>query len=455
MTRPGGTARGLPLPVYIFPCRIQQGLGEWVETARAVRLLPRAGYPLYHLRSPPSAGAGRSDPRAVPLDPSRKGGEPFPPVRGLSEPLRAPRAVAVVTWFGITARKEDAAGERVPGPLADRFDRLRDAHPDGLLVLSLEEFGTARTSREAVAENLRQAGATGASLRQLLRSPAGQDRVRRYREAFWRARAGEREDVLHLFPEFFPSLPALREFPFALPIAPFSPRPRARRARSPPPTPVPLQVVWYASASTAPRLLGPLLEALGGLSGPVDLAVRPGPAWRTPVPPSASPPSVRVTFLPPEGRRPWERRLGRAALRVVGGSQTLLEAVFDRAPFLYFNGALPTPSGRTVGFRREKLLSLLRGAPSRPVERTVARDLRAFADLDGVTGVVRRAATSRSWRLGLARLCQPAGQGFPPPLRPGERYLLHLVRSFDRTEEPVARFVERTRRWHRRALGAP
>ncbi len=450
--RPGPAGKP-PLPVYVFPCRIQQGLGEWVETGRAVRLLPGAGYPLYHLRSASSRGEPRADPRAVPLDPSRKGAEPFPPVRPLTVPVRAPRAVAVVTWFGLTARHRDAAGERVPGPLADRFERLRAAHPEGLLVLSLEEFGTARTSREAVTEGLRQAGITGEPLRQLLRTPGGRDRIRRYREAFGRARAGEREDVLHLFPEFFPSLPALREFPFALPIAPFSPQRPGRRAKVPGPPRSPFQVVWYASASTAPRLLGPLVEALGGLSRSVELTVRPGPSWGPLVRTSIGSPSVRVAFLRPQGRQRWERRLGRADLRVVGGSQTLLEAVFAATPFLYFNGALPTPSGRTVGFRREKLLSLLRRVPSRPAERAVARDLLAFADLRGVRGVVGRAASSRTWRSGCGRLAQHAVQGFPPLLRPGEHYLLYLIRSFQRTAEPLTRFVRRTRQRHRRALG--
>ncbi len=451
---PQAAPRGRPLPVYVFPCRIQQGLGEWVETARAVRLLPRAGYPLYHLRSALPQGESRRDPRAVPLDPSRKGTEPFPPVRALATPVRAPRAVAVVTWFGVTARRVDSAGDPMPGPLADRFERLREAHPEGLLVLSLEEFGTARTSREAMTEGLRQAGFTGEQIRQRLRTPGGTDHLRRYREAFRQARAGERDDVLHLFPEFSPSLPALREFPFALPVGPFSPPGDGLRPWRPSIPRRPLRVVWYASASSAPRLMAPLLDALGDLSRPVDLAVRPGPSWGPFILPSARPRSVQVTGLAPEGRRRWEQRLRRADLRVVGGSQSLLEAISGSVPFLYFNGALSTPSGGSVGFRREKLLSFLRGSAHRPAERQVARDLRAFADLRGIPGVVRRAAGSPAWRSSCVRMERNAGKSFPVPLRVGERYVLRLIRAFEGTDEPVPRFVQRTRAWHRHALGA-
>ena len=445
-------ARRPPLPVYVFPCRIQQGLGEWVETGRAVRLLPQAGLPLYHLRSPRPEGELRRDPRAIPLDPSRKGPEPFPPVRALDAPIEAPRAVAVVTWFGVTGRREDAGGDPMPGTLADRFERLERSHPGGLLILSLEEFGTARTSREAVTEGLRQAGFSRERIRRTLRLAGGEDRLRRYREAFRRARAGERDDVLHLFPELSPSLPALREFPFALPVGPFSP-PGGRRPRSPPPSRERLRVVWYASASSAPWLLGPMVRALGHLSRPVELLVRPGPAWGPSVTPPTRAPCVRVTEVGPEGRGRWARRLRSADLRVVGGSQSLVEALWEGVPFLYFNGALPTPSGRSVGFRREKLLSLLRGLTSVPGTRPVARDLRAFADLRGVSGVVRRAALSPGWRSRCARLGEGARKGFPPALREGERYLADLVRSFQGTEESVPTFVERVRKSHRRALG--
>jgi hypothetical protein len=447
-------APGRPrLPVYVFPCRIQQGRGEWVETGRAVRLLARAGYPLYHLRSVTPSREGREDPRAVPLDPSRGGPEPFPRVEPLRAPVPSRQAVAVVTWFGVTARRSDLAGDPMPGPLADRFERLREAHPDGLLILSLEEFGTARTSREAVTEGLRQAGLCPRRIRQVLRSPEGKDRLRRYRQAFFRARAGEREDVLHLFPEFFPSLPALREFPFALPIGPFWPPRPGRAVARLPATRRTRRVVWYASASSSSRLLGPLLDALGGLSQPVELFVRHGSPWALPDPSSSAGRPVRVVELGPESRPRWEGRLRAADLRVVGGSQSLVEAVSDAVPFLYFNGALRTPAGGSVGFRREKLLSLLRGSSRRRGERLVARDLRAFADLRGVSGVVRRALGSGRWRAGCVRLTRQAGRAYPPGLRAGEAYLLSLVRSFERAEGSVEEFVRGAREAHRRALG--
>ena len=440
---PSGGDRGSP-PVYVFPCRIQQGSGEWFETARALEGLERAGHRLLYLLPRPEDPTPK-DPRAQPLDPTRAGPGPFPKILPVTDPVPAQWAVAVVTWYGLTAEREDARGSPNPGPFAPRFERLRQSYPRHLLVLSLEEFGTGRTSRAALLENRRQSGVVG--------SPRSVSRHSQelYHAAFVAARAGGRGDVLHLVPEFSPDLPALQEFPFLLPLPPFGERAPVGHRGSPSRTRTRLSVLWYAHAQSSARILPGVLRGLEATGRRVLLLLR-SPDGGQEAPPHSPPGSrVEVRRLGPVLPRAWGRLFREADLRIVGGSQTLLEAWNHGGPFLYFNGCLEGPGGKPVGFRREKLLSLLRRWPTAG-RSTLRRDLRDFADGRRVEPIVRRALASSAWRSDFLRERRGDREPYPPGLRPSAEYLRRLVEGYAESGFTAERYVRSVRRRHRDLL---
>ena len=435
--------RGSP-PVYVFPCRIQQGTGEWFETARALEALERAGHRLLYLLPRPEDPTPK-DPRAQPLDPTRAGPGPFPKVLPVTDPVPAQRAVAVVTWYGLTAEREDARGSPNPGPFALRFERLRESYLAQLLVLSLEEFGTGRTSRAALLENRRQSGVVG------IPHSASRHSQELYHAAFVAARAGERRDILHLVPEFSPDLPALKEFPFLLPLPPFGERAPAGHAGAPSRTGARLSVLWYARAQSSVRILPDVLRGLEATGRRVLLHLR-LPEDRPQALPPVSPGSrVEVRRLGPVLPKEWGRLFREADLRIVGGSQSLLEAWNHGGPFLYFNGCLEGPGGKPFGFRREKLLSLLRRWPTAG-RSPLRRDLRDFADGRRVAPIVRRALASSAWRSDFLRERRGDRDPYPPGLHPSADYLRRLVEGYAERGLTAERYVQSVRRRHRALL---
>ncbi|MFG1530227.1 MAG: hypothetical protein AAFA34_03005, partial [Thermoplasmata archaeon] len=131
----------------------------------------------------------------------------------------------------------------------------------------------------------------------------------------------------------------------------------------------------------------------------------------------------------------------RAELRIVTGSRSLLEALSDGRPFLYFNGI--RGEGRRVRRHRpEKIARLLTAARTAGVAPELRRDLSDFARGRRVEEVVRRAhRRTDGWgrfpdRWGVAR--------FPPPFRDPVELIDRLLRGLA-VEPDAARWVERTR----------
>jgi hypothetical protein len=94
----------------------------------------------------------------------------------------------------------------------------------------------------------------------------------------------------------------------------------------------------------------------------------------------------------------WQRRLEQAALRIVTGSRTLLEALELGGPFLYFNGVF----GRGPARRRhrpEKIVELLAVVRNAGWPTDLCGDLADFARGRRVQEVTARAADGEGgWR---------------------------------------------------------
>lgn len=441
-------ARGRrPRPVYLFPVRIQQGWGDVQELAVAAWALERSGeFDLLYLTGG-SSGATRGDRRAEPVDPHDAGPIDFPPVRVVRRPLGRGPAAVLATWYGTTGRRHDAEGGPLPGTIEDRVERVRAAHgPRSTLVVSLEEFASDQPSSEVLDEGMRQAGWSSARRQRQLASPEGARERALYHRAFGLARGAEREDVLHLVATFRPDPRARREFPFLVPVGPV--RPRA------PPVPGPRRrprregrralVVWYASPASSPAFAGRLLPALARTGVPLDLWVRgcPGAVGTG----TGSPTTVRVRELPPSERARWSATWRRADLRIASGSQSLVEAATLGAPMLYFNGLVQGPGEPPRGFRREKLLSLLRGLRAAGAPSQVLRDLEDFADGRNLERVVRRALGSFRWKEEESTALGRLPMGFPRSRREGGGFVVGTLRSFFAHEGDVGGFVRQVRR---------
>lgn len=447
----GAGPRGARPLVYLFPCRIQQGWGDVEELALAARALHRSGLPLAYLE--PSGtergkGAGRRhDRRAIPVDPGEAGPVVFPPHRRLQAPFGRGKAIVLATWWGVTARRHDLVGGPLPGPLEGRVGAVVEAHgPRQVLHVSLEEFASDQRSREVLSEGLRQAGWTEERRRRALASPAGRSQKREFHRAFVLARAGERDDVLHLCGSFAPDRASHREFPFLLPILPFGAPPgpsfpRPRRPRSVP------RVIWYASPPSSARFARLLYPALAKVGRPVRLEVRAARETGAALSAVARDPAVDLQLLPELPPRSWRARWDGADLRIASGSLSLLESVRRALPFLYFNGISQGEAGEPRGFRREKLLSLLRALEGTRGSSGFAADLVSFADGEGLAPVLERALSAtgrwqRSAELALRSLTAHAARSSLD----GDRFLVQVAWDFARDAGPVTTFVPKVRR---------
>lgn len=452
---PRAPRTGPALPVYLLPVRIQQGWGDLAELAHAAWALHRAGVPLVDLPIPATGNAGRRDPRCLPVDPRASGPVRFPPVRRLDRPLRVGRAVVLTSWWGVSARRRDAEGGPLPGPLEPVVGPIQQAHGAGnVLVVSLEEFASDQTSTEAMDEALRQAGWDGPRRRRSLTSPEGRSQVAAYHRSFVVARGGDREDVLHLTATFAPHPPALEEFPFLLPVGPFGPRrpapgrrPRPARTPTRPSDRSPRVVVWYAAPPSSLAMAERLVPALDRLSRAVELQLRASPAVADRIGALATG-RVVVRLLPELAEAAWEERWRSADVRITSGSQTLVEGVRLRLPMLYFNGLVVEPNGTTRAFRREKLVSLLRAMGPSAGRGRYSEDLERFADGEDLEGILRRAFTDAAWRQRATSALGELPMGFPPPLDSGDAYLVAVLRRFAEHRGPVEELVRQLRREH-------
>ncbi len=454
---PPRAARSLPMErpaVYLFPCRIQQGWGDVQEMAAAAWALHRAGFPLLSLPPRPEAGR-RPDPRASPVEPPRAGPARFPPVRRVARPQGTGRAMVLATWWGVTARTHDADGGPLPGPLESAVGSIVDAHGEGnVLHVSLEEFASDQTSYEALDEGLRQAGWPGPRRRAALKSASGREQCATYHRAFVLARAGERKDVLHLTGSLAPHLPALREFPFLLPVGPFGMARRSTRARPPAPpstrrAPV---ILWYATRDGAADFARSLLSSLDALDRPVRLEVRAEASVVEALPGRS--PGGRVAVRPLgvlEGTA-WKARWRRADLRIASGSQTLVESVRLGLPFLYFNGALAGPHGSSRAFRREKFVSWLRAMQESGSSSLLRKDLSSFADGKGLDSVLRHSLLSARWRREFVRDLRRCRSGLVSSRADGDTFLVEIACRFAESSGPASDLVERLRLEHPRRL---
>ena len=458
---PARRSRSVPqVPVYLLPCRIQQGWGDLQELSRAAWALHRAGFPLIYLEGRKGRARPRAYARVAPFDPGAAGPVVFPPVLRRSRPFPSGRALVLTSWWGLSARGEDARGDPLPGGIDRAVSRVVRAHGEGqVLHVSLEEFASDQTSREAFEEVLRQAGGGEELRRRALRSAEGKRWVRRYHEAFVRARAGERDDVLHLTGSFDPRRRSLAEFPFLLPVGPFGAAPTERRAPTRPPhrpehPPRPARratVIWYASPSSSFEFARrSLVPGLARLPLYVRLEVRAGSEarknWRELTVPS----SIRFRWLPELSRKAWERHWRAADLRIASGSQSLVDAVHEAGPFLYFNGWVVGQDGRTWAFRREKLLSLLQALREHRGGSALARDLERFADGRDVEGVLRRALTSPAWRSSAGRLLGAVSREVSSPERSGDAVVVDAARLLSSPSLDVRSLVRSLRRAHAR-----
>lgn len=417
------------LPVYVFPVRIQQGWGDVQEMANACWALARHSRQceLLSLRDP--VGSGRADRRAQYVDPSDAGPVRFPPVRRVERPTGHGRAVILATWWGTTARRHDAEGSPLPGTLEPAVEAVRRAHSsDPTLIVSLEEFASDQSSREALGEAMRQAGWSSRKRGVQLRSTTGQKELELYHRTYTLARGGERGDVLHLVSTFSPGAAGLQEFPFLVPVGPFARR-TSPRTSGPRPSPGPTRIVWYASPASSAGFARSLFLALKEGGSPVHLLIRPGTDARVPWPPSLDP-KITLEFAPALPEESWRARWRNADLRIASGSQTLVETVLMGRPFLYFNGIVQGPGEAPRAFRREKLLSLTRALRSAGVAESVIGDLENFADGQNLAEVLQRALGSVRWRRELQRGMSRLPVGLPPDRRDGGRFLSRTVSAF-------------------------
>lgn len=361
------------------------GLGDIEEVLAAGRRLAAVGVPLHLYRA-----AGRPLPRSV------DGPWRWPPLRRVDRPVRpdAP-ALTISAGFGIAAApgRDEPLGR--PGPWTEERARLEAAHgPDRVLHVSFEEFARTLTSAAQTRERWREGGVSAREIRLRARSRSFPGEVAAFHRAYRRFRAFDAPNVLHLFTGFRPSRAFAREFPEAVETGPLWPSVgRPRRPERPPATRRrPRSVLWYASPSTAGRLLPEVARGLSGLAGGVRVSLRSSHEWPLP---SGS--GVRFERLGPMAPAAWSRAWDRADLAIVTGSRTLLEAIERGLPFLYFNGV----TGRGASARRhrpEKVASLLAAWRRGGAAPDVVRDLGRFARGQCVGAVVRRALAEDRWR---------------------------------------------------------
>jgi hypothetical protein len=414
------TGRARPRPgvdLYLFPAVVGGGLGDIEEVLLAGRrLAPRVGRPVLFRRP------GRPLPRSV------DGPFEWPPLRRRSAPAgTAPRAVTLSAWWGVSAAPAREGPLGRGGPWSEECAAVEAAYGRGnVLHVSFEEFARTLTSRAQTVERWREGGVPLRTIRARLRRRGTRAEIAEFHDAFRRFRAFDRPDVLHLYPSFLPARAFRREFPEAVPCGPFWPAPVR-----PPPPPRAGRWVWYASPGSSDRLAAGIARHWDPAAPPVTIEVR------APVPfdlPEV--PGLHWERVPPEPARSWRRRLASAEMRVVTGSRTLLEAIADGGPFLYFNGVLGSGLS-TRRHRPEKIVSLLALWRRRGVPELYRDGLASFSNARGLARVLRAARTA-AWRTGFPRGLRPAG--FPAPYDDAEALLASTVRRFamgGRTAEEV------------------
>ena len=410
------TEPGRPMPgvdVYLFPAVVGGGLGDIEEVLAAGRRLRAAGFPVTLYRGP-----GRPLPRLVdgPWD------WPRMTRTGRLRP-RSSAALTVAPAWGVSAAPDRPGRFGRGGPWNREAEEIESAYgPGRTLHVSLEEFARTLSSARETRERYREGGVRARELPVRLRRARRAREVEAFHRAFVVFRSFARPNVLHLFATFRPDPAFAREFPEAVQVGPLWP------GRSPPPPRErrrPTEWVWYASPSSAERLLPAVEQGLEALSPPVRLYVRTPRPWTGTV----STPRRRIA-TGPLSPRTWQEHFRSADVRIVTGSRTLLEAIEHGGKFLYFNGVL----GRGTRARRhrpEKLLALLEWGRAAGLSSDVRRDLADFASARRVASVVRRAATDRGgWsRFAVAR----RAIGFPAEFTDAGRLIVSVARSLART----------------------
>jgi hypothetical protein len=397
------------LEVYLFPAVLGGGLGDLEEVDTAARHIARQGWPLLLYRAD-----GRPLPRAA------EGGARAVPVHRLARLRpRAPRALTLSMDWGVTAAPERPGALGRPGPWAVESHAIEQQYgPGRVLHVSLGEFARTLTSREQLAERYREGGRPMRWIRNRLSTSMAKREIEETHRLFARFRAFDRPEVLHLFPTFHDPTGFRREFSSAVPTGPLwgEPFPSVGRHRT-------RSWLWYASPASAARLL-PVFGRFGlRLRHPLEIL------WRSPRE-SALPPdsrSLRWRTLPPLERAEWRREFARAALRIVTGGRSLLEALQVGGPFLYFNGV--TGSGRTVRQHRpEKLRSLLAAWRAAGTGRPLWRDLSEFARARNVLAILERAAERPEWSANFPR--RPPAPPYPAPYDSAGALLLRSAERF-------------------------
>jgi len=407
-TDPAAEASGEPpgVDVYLLPAIVGGGLGDIEEVLCAGRALARAGArPILYRR----AGA--------PLPTGVDGPWHWPPLdRPQSIHPRAARALTVAPAWGITCAPGRPGPYGRPGPWAAEAAEIERTYgADRTVHVSLEEFARTLTTRDESIERLREGGVRRRKLSDRLAQARNAGEIDAYRQAFRGFRAFDRSNVLHLFATFRYDRPFGREYPEAVQVGPLWP---SGCAPGPPPErPAGSGWVWYASPASAETIAPAVIRGLHDVPSPPHLFVRTPRPWA----PGIAGPRVTVRS-DPLAPTSWSRRFRSAALRIVTGSRSLLEALEVGGPFLYFNGVLGQGSARRR-HRPEKIARFLEIARSSGWPPDLVNDLAAF---------------SSGRRVALVSAAAAQGQGgwrrFPSPPRP-----LGFARGFDDAAQVLVR----------------
>jgi len=404
------------------------GLGDIEEVLAAGRYLARAGFSLFLYRE-----RGRA------LPPNVDGPWEWPPIQRRSRIVRrASAALTVAPAWGVSAGPSRPTRFGRGGPWELESRNVETAYgPDRTLHVSLEEFARTLSSEKETRERLREGGVPARAIRARLRAAEAANEVAVFRSAFRTFRGFDRPNVLHVFATFRPDPAFGREFPEAVQSGPLGSghpvEPRRWMRRRPR-----REWVWYASPASAEKIAPAVLEGLREVRPPVQLYVRSPRPWPT----LEGSPRLEVVRAP-IGARAWRSRFGRAEMRIVTGSRSLLEAIEVGGPFLYFNGVLDR-GARRRRHRPEKIRAWLDLARRSGVSSALRTDLGDFARGRRVAEVVRRAATrTDGWARFPAVL---AVSGFSADRRDAQRVLIAVARELGR---PDARAPEIVRRWRR------
>ena len=425
-TEPG--RRGPGVDVYLFPAVVGGGLGDIEEVLAAGRRLASAGYAVHLFRLP-----GRPLPRSV------DGPWGWPRIEHIDRlQPRGSAALTIAPSWGVSAAPERPGRFGRGGPWSEEAEAIERAYgPDRTLHVSLEEFARTLSSRRETWERFREGGVRAREIVTRFREARTRREVALFRRDFARFRAFDRPNVLHLFATFRPDRSFSREFPAAVQVGPLWPgrpsrrpgRGRRRRRR---------EWVWYASPSSAERLLPGVERGLAGLSPPVHLYIRSPRPWTGVVANRRRRMGTR-----PIRSRTWERRFRSAEVRIVTGSRTLLEAIEHGGRFLYFNGVLGAGS-HTRRHRPEKLEALLQFGREAGLPSDVRRDLADFSRGRRVAEVVRRAATRTG---GWGRFALPRRAiGFRPPYDDAGALLRSVAGALARPDADSREIVGNLRR---------